>query len=159
MLKLYKLTGGKKEYWETWERDDASHIVHWGDLGTKGDSKIVKGSFLSKPEKIIQKEIDKINADGFRPLEGQFTLMSEYSIDGDFPTEDELNKRNRLMERMDETLGWTGLGNCEGASNGSGTMELCLYVVDFEIAKETIQLDLKGTEFDDFTRIYEETAG
>jgi hypothetical protein len=79
-------------------------------------------------------------------------------VDG-FGTEDDLNKRNRLMERMDETLGWTGLGNCDGGSIGSNTMEICAYVADFEIAEKTIQEDLKGTEFDDFARIYDENVG
>jgi hypothetical protein len=68
VFKLYKLTEDKKEYWETWSRDDGTHIVHWGELGTKGESKIVKKSFLSKPEKIIQKEINEITSEGFSML-------------------------------------------------------------------------------------------
>ena len=32
MLKLYRLTPGKKEYWETWDNDNGSHTVHWGLL-------------------------------------------------------------------------------------------------------------------------------
>jgi hypothetical protein len=72
---------------------------------------------------------------------------------------EDVEKRHRLQERMDETLGWTGLGHCDGGSIGSGTMEVCCYVVDFEIAKKVIENDLKGTEFEDYTRIYDENNG
>jgi hypothetical protein len=57
---------------------------------------------------------------------------------------------------MDEALGWTGLGRCDGGSIGSGTMEVCCFVVDFEIARWVISADLAGTEFAAFTRILEE---
>ncbi|WP_244951636.1 hypothetical protein [Pseudoalteromonas luteoviolacea] len=59
---------------------------------------------------------------------------------------------------MNETLGWTGLGHCDGGSIGSGTMEVCNYVVDFKVAKTVIENDLKGTEFENYTRIYDENA-
>lgn len=35
-----------------------------------------------------------------------------------------------------------------------GTMEVCCYVVDFDIAKKVIEEELKGTEFGNYTRIY-----
>lgn len=59
---------------------------------------------------------------------------------------------------MNETLGWTGLGFCDGGSIGSGTMEVCNFVVDFEIAKAIIEKGIKGSEFENFTRIYDEEA-
>ncbi len=57
---------------------------------------------------------------------------------------------------MNETLGWTGLGNCDGGSIGSGTMEVCCFVADFEVAKSVIAANLKGTEFENYTRNYNE---
>ena len=157
MLKLYKFTDSKKEYWETWDNDDGSHTVHWGELGTTGQSKEVKSSLLRKPEKIIQKEVDKMVSNGFRPIEEEFTLLIEYAVDG-MGTKEDVEKRYRLQDRMNETLGWAGLGNCDGGSIGSGTMEVCNFVVDFEVAKQVIENDLKGTEFENYTRIYDEEA-
>lgn len=157
MLKLYKFTGSKKEYWETWDNGDGSHSVHWGELGTTGQSKEIKGSFLKKPEKIIQKEIDEMVALGFRPVDDEYTLLIEYSVDG-MGSKEDVEKRHRLEDRMNETLGWTGLGNCDGGSIGSGTMEVCNFVVDFDVAKRVIENDLKGTEFENYTRIYDENA-
>ena len=157
MLKLYKFTDSKKEYWETWDNDDGSHTVHWGELGTTGQSKEVNGSLLKKPEKIIQKEVDEMVSNGFSPIDDEFTLLIEYAVDGMGSIED-VEKRHRLQDRMNETLGWAGLGHCDGGSIGSGTMEVCNYVVDFEVAKYVIENDLKGTEFENYTRIYDEEA-
>ncbi len=157
MLKLYKLSDTDKKYWETWDNGDGSHTVHWGELGTRGQSKEVKGALLKKPEKIIQKEVDEMVAKGFMPIDDEFTLLIEYSIDG-MGSKEDVEKRHRLQERMDETLGWAGLGNCDGGSIGSGTMEVCNFVVDFETAKKVIENDLKGTEFENYTRIYDEES-
>ena len=157
MLKLYKFTKAKKEYWETWDNDDGSHTIHWGELGTKGESKEIKRSLLKKPEKVIQKEVDKMVANGFEQIDDEFTLLIEYAVK-DMGTKDDVEKRHRLQDRMNETLGWTGLGNCDGGSIGSGTMEVCNFVVDFEVAKEVIKNELKGTEFENYIRIYDEDA-
>jgi hypothetical protein len=158
MLKLYKFTDQEKLYWETWDNDDGTHTVHWGVLGTRGDSKTIKSSLLKKATRIIQNEIDQMVSTGYAPFDDdEFILLIEYKIDGMGTTED-LDKRHRLQERMSETLGWTGLGNCDGGSIGSGTMEVCNFVVDFELAKKVIEEDLAGTEFEDYARIYDENA-
>ena len=97
--------------------------------------------------------------DGFHPieLEDHYTLLIEFAVDGMGSPED-IDKRYRLQDRMDETLGWTGLGHCDGGSIGSGTMEVCCYVVDFQIAKEVIEKDLRNTEFANYTRVFDENA-
>ncbi|HEY1717808.1 MAG TPA: hypothetical protein VGH42_05860, partial [Verrucomicrobiae bacterium] len=66
----------------------------------------------------------------------------EYAIEG-MGNATDLKKRHGLEERMNETLGWTGLGLCDGGSIGSGTMEVCCYVVDFQIAKDAILMIFK----------------
>ena len=80
-------------------------------------------------------------------------LDVEYIIDG-FGSDQDLDKRHRLEGRFNELLGWTGLGHVDGGSIGSGTMEVCCVVVDFEIAKNVIEKDLKETEFGDYSRIF-----
>ena len=54
MLKLYKLDSNPKEYWETWGHG-RSHIIHWGELGTRGQSEEVRSGLLSKATSKIQK--------------------------------------------------------------------------------------------------------
>lgn len=96
-------------------------------------------------------------SNGFRPIDDEFTLLIEYAVDG-MGSKEDVEKRHRLQDKMNETLGWAGLGHCDGGSIGSGTMEVCNYVVDFEVAKSVIENDLKGTEFENYTRIYDEEA-
>ena len=71
-------------------------------------------------------------------------------------TAEDLEKRYRLEDRMSDTLGWTGLGHCDGGSIGSGTMEVCCLVVDFKTAQLVVENDLKDTEFQNYTRIFDE---
>lgn len=155
MLKLYKFTDTGNAYWETWANDDGSHTVYWGELGQRGQSRTIRRKFLRKPEAIVQKEIATVLSDGYKQADREFTLLIEYAA-AEMGASNDIDKRHRLEERMNETLGWTGLGSCDGGSSGSGTMEVCCYVVDFEVAKKVIEHHLKGTEFEDYTRIYDE---
>lgn len=154
-IKVYNFISSPKAYWEAWDNGDGTHTVHWGELGDKGQSKIIRNAFFKKARKVIQAELDSKIEAGFKQVEDLHTLLIEYKVDG-FGTPEELEKRYRLQDRMDETLGWTGLGHCDGGSSGSGTMEVCNFVVDVDIAKDIIAKDLAGTEFADFTRIYVE---
>jgi len=154
VLKLYRFALEKKEYWETWEDGRDSHIIHWGELGSRGESRRVRSTLFAKAEKIIQKEIDNLVSMGFGPidLDDHHTLLVEYAVDG-MGTADDVGKRHRLEDRMNDTLAWTGLGMCDGGSIGSGSMKVCSYVVDFEVAKAVIEKDFVDTEFANYTRI------
>ena len=153
MLKLYKNTDGQISYWETWDNGENSATVHWGQLGHRGQDKTVTGDFHEK----IQKEVYEKIEQGYRLVdeEDHSRLLIEFKIDG-MGTPNDLQKRTSLQSRMDETLGWTGLGHCDGGSIGSGTMEVCCLVVDFETARQVVEKDLTNTEFSDYTRIYNE---
>jgi hypothetical protein len=66
----------------------------------------------------------------------------------------DLGKRHALEDRLNEVLGWVGLGQCEGGNIGYGTMEVCCLVVDFELARSMIEADLAGSAFADYSRIF-----
>jgi len=159
MIKLYRLNDEKKEYWETWDNGDGTFTAHWGELGNRGESTIITSSLFKKAKRTVEKEIEVKRSEGFREVDADdaFTLLIEYDVDN-MGTGSDLEKRHALETRMNETLGWTGLGHCDGGSIGSGTMEVCCFVVDFEAAKDAIEKDLAGTDFADFTRIYDENA-
>jgi hypothetical protein len=160
MLKLYRISESQKDYWETWEETAQSSLVHWGSLGTRGSTKTVRSGFLRSATDEIQAEIDQLVAGGFRPMapEDHAILMIEYSVEG-MGSAIDVDKRHRLEQRMNETLGWSGLGACDGGSIGGGTMEVCCFVVDFNLARQLIEDDLAETEFADYSRIYDEGAG
>jgi hypothetical protein len=156
MLKLYKKTEGVISYWETWDNDEKSGTIHWGELGKRGQDRVVESGRSSDFHDEIQREVYEKIEEGFEPVDDNdlVTLLIEFKVDGMGTTAD-VEKRTRLQKRMDETLGWTGLGHCDGGSIGSGTMEVCCLVVDFETAKWIIEKDLAGTEFSDYIRVVE----
>lgn len=156
MLKLYKLTDNQLHYWETWDKDEKTAIVRWGVVGQRGQDKEVNGGLFSNFRKTVQKEIKEKIKEGYAELdENKLSFLEiEYKIDG-FGTEQELGKRHRLESELDGILGWTGLGYTDDGSTGSGKMEAGCMVVDFEMAKKVIEVNLKNTEFDDYTRIYQ----
>ncbi|WP_428330438.1 hypothetical protein [Mucilaginibacter sp.] len=157
MLKLYKQVDNEIHYWETWEKDAKTGVIHWGIVGEKGTQREVYSGIFSSFKKIVQKEIDRQLSKGYQQVDvdDHFTLLIEYKLEG-IDTPEALDKRTQLQIRMNQTLGWTGLGHCDGGSIGSGTMEVCCLVVDFDIAKHIIEQDLKDTAFADYTRIYNE---
>lgn len=155
MIKLYRKNSAGIEYWETWE-NDREHTVHWGQAGNRGQSETLRGTFFRSAERAVAAQIAEKRKEGFQEIEALQTLMIEYAVEGMGTTED-LDKRHRLEEHMNETLGWTGLRECDGGSIGSGTMEVCCLVVDFEIAAKVVATDLAGTEFANFTRIFRST--
>jgi hypothetical protein len=158
MLKLYKRAeDGHLDYHEAWA-DSGKLIEHWGVVGTRGETRE-----HPLPQRDAEREIVRVLADarerGFEEieLEDHVPLMVEYRVDGDGTPED-LEKRYRVEARLNELLGWMGLGACDGGSIGSGTMEVACHVVDFEVAERVVRADLQGTELADFSRIYAEDA-
>ncbi len=154
MIKLYKTIDNELHYWETWDNENNSATVHWGKVGLKGESKTVKSGLFSNYRKVVQKEIEKKENEDYIQFDDMNLTFVEiiYPIEG-MGTEEDLNKRHDLEGRLNELLGWTGLGHVDGGSIGSGTMEVGCEVVDFEIAQRVIQEDLKNTDFKDYTEI------
>ena len=64
-------------------------------------------------------------------------------------------KVQRLGQRLDMLMGWTGLGHLDGSGFGFGKVDVSVCVVDFEIAKRVIELDLEDTEFANYINIYQ----
>ncbi len=155
MIKLYKDIDNKLHYWETWDKDTKTGVIHWGEVGTQGQFKKVKSGLMSNYANQVRKEMEQKRKEGFSEFdEDNYAFLEiEYKIDG-FGTEQDLDKRHRLESKMDEVLGWTGLGHADGGSIGSGTMEVGCIVVDFEIAKKVVEESLKNTEFENYYRIF-----
>lgn len=159
MQKLYKPVDGVLHYHEAWV-EDGKLFDHWGRVGDKGEHRVSPKPALSRESTLVKKALEPARAAGYVPIEldDHAVLLVEYAVDG-FGTEADLEKRHALEDRLNETLGWAGVGHCDGGSIGSGTMEACCYVVDFDIAREVIERDLAGTRFADYARICDEDAG
>lgn len=156
-MKLYKRDGDKILFWETWDIDDKSGAINQGTVGEVGQYRVIESGLSKGFRKVIQKEVDVFFDNGYQEvdIDDHYTLLIEYLVDG-MGTPEDVEKQTRLEDRMNEFLGWNGLGHCDGGSIGSGTMEVCCYVIDFKTAKHAIAEDLAGTEFENYTRIYDE---
>jgi hypothetical protein len=160
MIKLYRGKDGRvTEYHEAWV-DGSDVVEHWGALGEEGSTREHPIDEKISERENVERVLASAISDGFEPitLDDHAVLLIEYPVEGIGNTAD-LDKRHALEDGMNETLGWTGLGHCDGGSMGSGTMEVCCFVVDFETAKRVIEKDLEGTRFADYSRIYDERAG
>ena len=157
MEKLYKRVDGVLYYHEAWAHGGVL-VEHWGVVGERGKTRKTTLKETSG-EHAIAEALRPDREDGFAPVStnDHVRLLIEYKVDG-FGAGTDLDKRHAVEDRLNETLGWRGLGICDGGSIGSGTMEVCCFVVDFEIAKRVIAADLATTKFADYTRIYDEDA-
>lgn len=157
-IELYNRIDGKLHFWQTWDNEQKTKlIIPYGIVGIKGKY----DEFDVSPQlyEDIGNKIEQLTQEGYRPIDidDHAILIVEYNVTDDFGTSEDLEKRHKLQDLLGEILGWTGLGNCDGGSVGAGTMEVCCYVVDFDIAKKVIEEELKNTEFEDYTRIYNES--
>lgn len=66
-----------------------------------------------------------------------------------FKTEDawgdsaDLSKRHMVEDILNECLGWTGNGYCDGGDIGSGTINTFSFVIDPYLARDSIVIALK----------------
>lgn len=155
MLKLYKRIGDVLHYREGWVTNSAV-VEHLGGAGERGKTREHKLSKKADPETAVAEVLKSAASEGYVPVDeiGESMLVIEYAVEG-FGSPADLEKRHALEDRLDETLGWTGLGHCDGGSIGLDTMEVYCFVADFGVAKRVVEADLAGTVFADFTRIYE----
>lgn len=155
MQKLYKKIDGILHYHEAWIHDDTL-IEHWGTVGDRGQTRSRAVNRNKSEDDDISAALSDATARGYRPIADvqQRSLWIEYAVVG-MGTVEDVDKRYRLEDRLNETLGWTGLGECDGGSIGSGSMEVCCFVVDFDLASQVIAADLANTEFADYSRMYE----
>jgi predicted DNA-binding WGR domain protein len=156
MIKLYKKGWPVAEYHEAWV-SDGEITEHWGRIGTEGKTRMHRADPKLDDDANLERVLAKARSKGFEELaeDDERTLLVEYPVNGMGNVKD-VDKRLRLEDKLNEVLGWTGLGHCDGGSIGSGAMEACCFVADFEVAAAVIREALAGTEFADFSRIYDE---
>jgi len=130
MLKLYKTGPFGVLYWETWP-DGPKHIIHWGIVGQRGQR------VETTDAENLQRSITERRAEGYSERTTLSQLVIQYATNGSRNVQD-LRRRQRLESLLDETLGWTGLGYCDGGDIGSGTINIFCFVVDPAAAVECI---------------------
>jgi predicted DNA-binding WGR domain protein len=134
MLKLYKKTKGGTRYWEVWAAG-RKLVVHWGKLGDTGESKEVPLARGEPAKKAIARLAEPQRAEGYAEIDvdDHAVLIVQHPIAGMGTTTD-LDRRDRVEGLLNECLGWSGNGHCDGGDIGSGTTNVFSFVVDPELA-------------------------
>jgi len=143
LFKLYKKNSDSILYWETWNNDDKTAVVHWGLLGSYGEHRPVNTENIARLKDSVNYLIaDKIK-EGFSeiPDDKQFTLAITFKLKT-WGTPEDIDRREKYRNFVTEHLGWTGNGRCDDGDIGSGEMTLFADVVDPYLAIKTIPGDL-----------------
>jgi len=143
LLKLYKKDNGEVSYWETWNNDDKTAIVHWGLLGNYGEQRVVTTENVTTLKDSVNSLIAEKIKEGFLEIsdDKQFTLAITFKLKT-WGTSGDLERRENYRNFITEHLGWTGNGRCDDGDIGSGEMTLYADVVDPYLAVKTIPGDL-----------------
>ncbi|MED5374747.1 MAG: hypothetical protein VX899_27255 [Myxococcota bacterium] len=151
MLKLYKRDEQGLLYHEAWFHDGEIH-EHRGRVGDIGESR--EHPCSGDPEQAIRELLAPVMEAGFAPWDEDemWTLQLTAKLEGWGSTED-LQLRIDLEAALNERLGWTGLGHCDGGDMGSGEMSVFCFVVDGPLAKALVEQELPGTPFAVFSRV------
>jgi hypothetical protein len=157
LFKLYKRgQAGQLLYHEAWSANTRV-VEHWGVCGERSETKDYPVSSDSAARRTLKKLEKSAAFKGYSsiPEENMVFPVIEYPIEGHGSTAD-LDRRHALEDAFNELVGWLGLGHLDGGSIGSGTMEVALRVVDFDIAKSAVEANAAGTKLIGFNRIYRE---
>lgn len=153
MFKFYKRTSDSLLYHEAWA-NGAVVIEHWGRCGDRGETQEHPAEGADQTARVLGVIANAALKAGFKPISERkmAMLIVEYPIDDTTP--ETLQRRHQLEDQFNELIGWLGLGHLDGGSIGSGTMEVALEVVDFELAKAALEKATAGSELAGFSRIY-----
>lgn len=131
-------------YWEVWQ-DGKTLVIHHGTVGDIGETEEKKLLLFQKAEKLMGELVEEKANDGYNSLaeDELLELVVQYSY-GEHQMEVTLEKRHHVEDLMNECLGWTGNGFCDGGDIGSGTANIVNYVIDVKKATQTILEELKN---------------
>ncbi|MBM7648655.1 putative DNA-binding WGR domain protein [Bacillus ectoiniformans] len=139
MIKLIKQEGDETLYWEVWN-EGKMLTIHSGVVGDTGEAEERKLSFSQFPSKVMsQLAQEKVDKEGYDYVDEEelIELVVQFSYEEN-ETNKMLKKRHDVEDLMNECLGWTGNGHCDGGDIGSGTANIYNYVIDPEKAAESI---------------------
>ena len=140
MIKLYKRSGQQTVYWEAWDAGKRVVTLHWGTLGETGDTKDVQIPRGENAEVVIDRESQDPRSNDYAEIdiEDHAQIIVQFKTSDAWGDSDDVKKRHAVENILNECLGWTGNGHCDGGDIGSGTINVFSFVVDPYLAKNTI---------------------
>lgn len=143
MIKLYKRQPTHIQYWETWEKEGQT-CVHFGRVGERGETLWFPPAQREAIAARLERDIASLRDTGYETIEDDdhVELVLQYRIARVGTTAD-LSRRHKVEELIDECLGWTGNGRCDGGDVGSGTTNVFCFVIDPVAALEAVVTTLR----------------
>lgn len=167
MIKLYKQDIDGMHYFEIWLNDDGvSLTTHTGIVGDTGVTEDIfydeKGDL---PVKVGMKQLVATQKElGYNTM-SLIEVVVQYCYDKADEGSFEVEKQKNVLESiLNESLGWTGNGHCDGGDAHNQIANLFCYVIDKKQALVTIlesfeevgiPLGLKIAYADDITEEYQ----
>ena len=139
MTPLYKSIKGRLHYWEAWKRNTkiwahSGWLGHWGRV-----DKLPMNPGETEKRAIARYTKELAVAKGYAPLEAELKqLVVQYAIEVE-----NTDFREEIYGILNNNLGWTGNGSCDGGDIGSGTVNLFCDVVDPALAVKSVVIELK----------------
>jgi len=143
IVKLYKNESGILRYWEAWDNSEKA-TIHWGTVGEEGSTKKLSLASHEDASSLVEREAASLRAEGYQEVADDklIQIVIQYPI-VEMGTPEDLDKRYEVEYLMNQRLGWTGLGHCDGGDIGSGTMNIFCFVVDTDKATQCITEELR----------------
>ncbi|MEL8055559.1 MAG: hypothetical protein AAGK66_05360 [Pseudomonadota bacterium] len=143
MFRLYKRDKENelRAYYEVWAEPARRRIIeHWGVVGEAGETETHRIWFFGGLEKQFEKIMAPARAQGFEEIAlGDYeTLIVMFTDQDDVPTPQESAS---VADRINEILGWTGLGFCHSDEVSGKDIDLTCRVIDAGLARGLIQTE------------------
>lgn len=138
MYKLIKRTNDELLYHQVWEEDGVV-VEHFGEVGESGERRVHPIPAESDEDQIMEAILRPIATKGFEEVDDEELIRVdvELSRTGNGEKAD-LEKRHDLEDQLDDLLGETGLGHCDGGEFTAESVVAFCFVVDAAIAGEVV---------------------
>ena len=146
MFKLYKREGDRIRYHEAWDEEDCV-IEHFGVVGHPGETRRHELTPGADPDQLVEDLLKPSAMDGYEEVEDADLIRIEVALP--VTGEGDLERRHEVEDRLDDLLGETGLGHCDGGRLDREEMAAFCFVVDAPTAREVIRDELDSTGFPD----------
>lgn len=147
MIKLYKKVGDQFHYWEAWNRG-GDIVIHRGRVGERGETEAVPLPHGATAEDSIESLAIQSRSQGYVEADEEepFWITITYKLTTAWGAVEDLERRHKIEELLNEELGWTGNGMCDGGDIGSYEMCIACIAIDYQIAVQSILSVLKNID-------------
>lgn len=144
MTKLYKFADDQIYYFEVWldEIESIDYLtVHEGIVGEIGETEEFSSENQKLPMRVLMSNfLNERRELGYIESPSLIELIVQYQPDNNVVLAEQVEEIESLFNNC---LGWTGNGHCEGADVNPNIIYFICYVIDTDIAIQTLLALLK----------------